>query len=76
MHMMRTLDHTGDSQFEFSPNDQAAVAAAEALFKEKTGKGFLAFAANPGTGGGDSHMLRAFDKTVPETIFTPARAGG
>jgi len=40
MHVQIVLDHTGDTRHEFDPADTTALAAAEARFRDLTGKGF------------------------------------
>lgn len=67
------MDHTGDTRHEFDPKDAAAIAAAEARFKELTGLGFTAATR---TGPGKAELARSFDPTAPETIFFPRLQGG
>ena len=67
------MDHTGDSRHQFDPADAAAVAEAEAPFKELTGAGFTAAKR---LGEGKSEVLRSFDPTAEETLFIPQLQGG
>jgi hypothetical protein len=67
------MDHTGDTRHQFDPADAAAVAEAEARFKELTGAGFTAAKR---LGGGKSEVLRIFDLTAEETLFIPRLQGG
>jgi hypothetical protein len=64
------MDHTGDSRHQFDPADAAAVAEAEARFKELTGAGFTAAKR---LGEGKSEVLRSFDPTAEETLFIPSK---
>jgi hypothetical protein len=50
------MDRTGDTRHQFDPSDAAAVAKAEARFKELTGAGFTAAER---TGPGQSRSLRS-----------------
>jgi hypothetical protein len=62
------MDHTGDSRHWFDPANVAAVAEAEARFKELTGAGFTAAKR---LGQCECRILRNFDATAEETIFIP-----
>lgn len=68
------MDHTGDTRHTFDAADKAAVAEAEARFKELTGKGFRAAAL--GESGEPGRLLKEFDPTVERTLFIPALQGG
>jgi hypothetical protein len=67
------IDRTGDTRHEFDPADVAAVAEAEARFKELTAAGFTAALRK---GEGRSELVRAFDPTAEETLFFPRLRGG
>ena len=67
------MDHTGDTRHQFDPADAAAVAEAEARFKELTGAGFTAAKR---LDGGKNEVLRSFDPTAEETLFIPRLIGG
>lgn len=68
------LDRTGDTRHTFDAADHAAVAEAEARFRELTGKGFRAAAL--GENGKPGRLLKEFDPTVERTLFIPALQGG
>ena len=63
------MDHTGDTKHRFDPVDADAVAEAEGRFKELTGASFTAAMRL-------SEVLKGFDPTAEETLFTPRLQGG
>jgi hypothetical protein len=67
------MDNTGDTRHEFDLTDAAALAEAEARFKELTGAGFTAAMRK---GEGQSELIREFDPTAEETLFFPRLRGG
>ena len=67
------MDHTGDTRHQFDPADAAAVAEAEARFKELVGGGFTAAER---TGPGKSKVVGKFDPAAEETLFIPRLKGG
>jgi hypothetical protein len=67
------MDATGDTRHEFNPADAAAVAKAEARFKELTGAGFTAAVRR---GEGRSELVRTFDPAADDTVFFPRLQGG
>jgi hypothetical protein len=67
------MDATGDTHLEFNPSDAAAVAKAEARFKQLTGAGFTAAVRRSE---GRSELIRTFDPTAEETVFFPRLQGG
>jgi hypothetical protein len=67
------MDHTGDTRHQFDRGDAAAVAAAEARFKELTNAGFIAAER---TGPGQSKVVAKFDPAAEETLFIPRLKGG
>jgi hypothetical protein len=67
------MDRSGDSRYDFDPQDSEALAKAERRFKQLTGRGFTAAAR---TSNGESRQLRSFDPTVEETLFFPRLVGG
>jgi len=68
------MDRSGDTRHEFDIADTKAVGAAEARFKELTGKGFRAVAL--GKDGAPGKMLGKFDREVEQTLFIPQLQGG
>jgi hypothetical protein len=67
------MDHTGDTRHQFDPADAAAVAEAEARFKELMGAGFTAAER---TSPGKSKVVGKFDPAAEETLFIPRLKGG
>ena len=67
------MDRTGDTRYQFDPADAAAVAEAEARFKELTG---AAFTAAERTGPGQCKVVGKFDPAAEETLFIPRLKGG
>jgi hypothetical protein len=67
------IDNTGDTRHEFNPADAAALAEAEARFKELTCAGFTAAGRK---GEGRSELVRAFDPTAEVTLSFPRLRGG
>ena len=67
------MDATGDSRHEFDASDAAAVAQAEARFRQLTGAGFTAARR---LGDGHSELVRSFDPAAEETVFFPRLQGG
>ena len=75
MPKFHVLDHTGDTETEWSRDNPAQVAEAKKLFdvlvKEKR---HIAYA--PGANGESARHLREFDDDAETTIFSPALQGG
>ncbi len=67
------MDASGDTRHAFNPADAAAVAEAEARFKQLTEAGFTAAIRG---GEGRSELIRSFDPTAEETVFFPRLRGG
>ena len=74
MHTQIVMDRSGDTQHAFNPRIERDIIEAEKRFRELTGKGFLAVV--PGRAGQPGTLLKAFDKTAPETLFIPPLQGG
>jgi hypothetical protein len=73
-HVLRVLDHTGDTAYEWEgENDGPAVAVAERTFDEKIGQGFAAFEMETPTVG---KQVKALNRKAPETILVPQYEGG
>jgi hypothetical protein len=62
------MDATGDSRHEFNPTDADDLAKAQLRFKELSGLGFTAAVRR---GDGRSQLVRAFDPSAEETLFSP-----
>lgn len=67
------MDYTGDTRYQFHPNDAQALAKAEQRFKELTGVGFTAAVR---TKSGEVSRIQAFDAGAEETLFFPRLVGG
>jgi hypothetical protein len=74
MRVQIVLDRTGNTCHEIDPADEAAVAAAEAWFRELTGKGFRAAA--PGRNRVAGKIVGEFDPTIDQVLFIPQLQGG
>jgi hypothetical protein len=73
MHIQIVMDHTGDTQHHFDPNDDLAVAESRRRFQALTDSGYTAAKR---TGKGTSELIREFDPTARETLFMPRLVGG
>ena len=73
MHIQIVMDHTGDTQHEFDPHDELAVAKSRKRFQKLTNAGYIAAKR---TGNGTSEVIREFDPTARETLFMPRLVGG
>jgi hypothetical protein len=73
MHIQIVMDHSGDTQHQFDPNDKFAVAKSRKRFQDLTDAGYIAAKR---TGNGTSELVREFDPTVRETLFMPRLVGG
>ena len=71
-HMLRVLNHTGDTELKFDPTDAAEVNAAAEKFRELIGQRHLAFALKDG----QPIQVHTFDPAAEETILSPALVGG
>ena len=67
------MDHSGDRRHTFDPSDTDAVLRAEERFKELTSVGFTAAIRLPS---GETTLVREFDPTADETLFSPRLVGG
>ena len=74
MNVHIVMDSNGDTRHEFDATDPSSVAAAEARFRELTGKGFRAVAL--GKNGGPGELMRSFDPKAEQTLFVPQLQGG
>lgn len=69
----QVLDHTGHTETVWDKSDIVAVAAAEARFKELTGKGYLPV--KPSGDGTPGTVVRQFDPEA-DIVFQPQLQGG
>jgi len=68
------MNRSGDTRYEFSDTDTAAIARAEERFRQLTAQGFRAVAL--GRDGGPGKLMRAFDAKAEQTLFIPPLQGG
>lgn len=74
MGVLRVLNANGDDRVDWDPEvADERFARARAMFEEKVGKGWLAYA--PDADGGGT-QLRRFDPSAEEIVLQPAIAGG
>jgi hypothetical protein len=71
-HILRILDHHGDTQLEFNPEEKTKVRDVEARFKDLMQRGFVAFDVSTQPG----KVITDFDPNAKEVIVTPRFAGG
>jgi protein-disulfide isomerase-like protein with CxxC motif len=67
------MDHTGDRQHQFDPQNASELAEAEKRFKELTGAEFTAAAR---TTAGEAIKIASFDPSAKETVFFPGLVAG
>jgi hypothetical protein len=72
-HVQHVMDHTGDSQFTFNPENAEALQEAEERFKQLTSVGFTAAVRAEN---GASRVIKSFDPTAEETLLIPRLKGG
>jgi len=71
-HIVRILDHHGDTQLTFDPADRAAVDDLERRFDDLMERNFVAFDVSKHPG----RIITAFDPGASEIIISPRFAGG
>ena len=71
-HIVRILDHHGDTQLTFDPADRAAVDDLERRFDDLMARNFVAFDVSNHPG----RIITAFDPDAREIIISPRFAGG
>ena len=71
-HVLRILDHHGDTQLEFDPQEKKSLRDVEMRFKDLMERGFIAFDVSTQPG----KVITKFDPDAKETIVTPRFAGG
>jgi hypothetical protein len=71
-HIVRILDHSGDTELRYDPADQAAVDAIDRRFADLMQRNFVAFDVSTHPG----RIMTAFDPAASEIIISPRFAGG
>jgi hypothetical protein len=74
MSVQIVMDGSGDTRYEFDATDPSSLAAAEARFRELTGRGFRAVTFNGERQPGN--LINEFDPAVDRTLFIPRLQGG
>lgn len=74
-HLIRFLDHSGDTRVEFSSADAKAKDEAKALFEKLMKGGAIPFAVNRANGQEDM-KLTSFDQIENDTVMVPRIVGG
>ncbi|MBV8636473.1 MAG: hypothetical protein JO322_00170 [Candidatus Eremiobacteraeota bacterium] len=72
IHVLRILDHHGDTQLEFDPEETKTVRDVDMRFRDLMQRGFVAFDVSTQPG----KVIRTFDPNATEIIVTPRFAGG
>jgi hypothetical protein len=72
VHILRILDHTGDTTIPFDPADPATLRDVEARFAALMERNFVAFDVSTQPG----RIITAFDSAATEIIVSPRFAGG
>jgi hypothetical protein len=71
--VLRALGPKGDTAIEFSADDPAALAEADALFERMTRVGAAAFSGNAGE---PMRRIDRLDQAGPETVLVPRNVAG
>lgn len=69
------MDRTGDTKYEWSPDNPTEVAAARDNFNSMRGKGFVAYAVDPATDK-KGRVITEFDPHAGRIIMSAPMAGG
>lgn len=72
--VMQTMDSTGDTKYEFDPDNEAELEMARATFNRMKKKGFAAFKLRKWKDRGE--RLDKFDPKVRRILFVPPMSGG
>lgn len=70
MGKLRVMDHTGDHEVTWDPEDEASVAGAEEAFRDAQSQGHAAFVI-PG-----NRLTKEFDKNAEQIVTRPPFSGG
>jgi len=71
---METMDRSGDTKYEFDPNNAKELEAAKETFNMMKKKGFTAFRLRKWKDRGE--LLKEFDPKVRRMLFVPMMSGG
>jgi hypothetical protein len=71
-HILRILDHHGDTKLTYDPADAAAVDDIERRFNQLMKRSFVAFDVSTQPG----RVMTEFDPNATEIIISPRFAGG
>ncbi len=71
-HIVRILDHSGDTKLTYDPADSDAVGSVERRFALLMERNFVAFDVSRQPG----RIITAFDPAATEIIVSPRFAGG
>ena len=75
-HVMRRLNHQGDSEINWEPDDSRTLAFAKAIFETHVHKdGGMAYLV-PSDPRQESEIIRKFDPNAEEIILAPRLVGG
>lgn len=74
-HVIKWLDHTGDSRLAWDPRNPAETEAAEAHFNSLKGKGYLAYRLGD-DGRYQGEAIRTFDPQAATIMMTPPMQAG
>lgn len=75
MHVMHTLDRTGDQRVMWDADSEDEVAAARRTFDDLTKKGYMAYRAE-GKKGEQGEQIRQFDPAAERIILVKPHVGG
>jgi hypothetical protein len=76
MGTIRVMGASGDTATVWAPEDEAAVAEAERIFKEATAQGRAAFATLVGQKPEEAERVREFNPEAEEIVIIAPMAGG
>ncbi len=71
-HVLRILDHHGDTELKFNPDEKTSVRNVETRFMDLMQRGFVAFDVSTQPG----KVITKFDPNATEIIVSPRFAGG
>jgi hypothetical protein len=74
-HTMHTLDKSGDLKVMWDKDNEDEIAAAQDVFDDLRGKGYLAYKAQ-GRKGEKGEQIREFDPDAERIVLVKPHAGG